>query len=433
MKTERTTTGNCREAGPASNVSSRRPTGEVGLLLGAAIGLPLYGLTIAVAKRLPDYYRELLLERGWVMHAILVPTCIALGILILKAIGLRMQRQAFEDALLPAEPARIGPDDVAQALEHLDGLRRQRAARRAPPSFLLERARRALEHYAARRDVEETAAFHAGEADADANALAGSLGMVKVLIWAIPIVGFIGTVVGIGASVVGFSRSLDGAAQLDAIKGSLGDVTTGLAVAFDTTLVSLVASILVMVPMSVLSKADEQLLSDVDERCTVDVLRRLATRDDHVVATAPAVQPAAPSIVVAEELRTALETAIGGPLASMLAAHGRLLEKMAADREILVGAQAALVDHLATFAAASRSLGPSVERAVVQLEQATALAEKSTTAMRRNEEQLGRELGASRQLLHLLAAGMTEPSHAGPARTNGHAAYEATAAVAAEE
>ena len=46
MKTERTTT--------APHLSSRRPTGDVGLLLGTALGLPLYGLTVVVAERLPD-------------------------------------------------------------------------------------------------------------------------------------------------------------------------------------------------------------------------------------------------------------------------------------------------------------------------------------------------------------------------------------------
>ncbi len=411
MKTERMTT--------TPHLESRRPTGDVGLLLGTALGLPLYALTVAVAGRLPAYYRELLLERGWVMHAIMLPTCIALAILILKAVGLRLQRRAFEATLIPADPARLAPDDVPAALEHLDQLRRARAAQRMAPSFLLERARRALEHYAARRDVEETAAFHAGEADADANALGGSLGMVKVLIWAIPILGFIGTVIGIGAAVVGFSKSLDGASQLDAIKGSLGDVTTGLAVAFDTTLVSLVASIVVMLPMSLVQKADEQLLSDVDDRCNADVLRRLAVQKQTEPATL--VHAAPPSIAFSEELRTAIETAIGAPLASMLTAHGRLLEKMSVDREVLLGGQAALADHLGAFAAAANSLGPAVERAVLQLELATSLADRTTTSMRRNEDQLGRELGASRQLLQILAAGLGAEVGTPPARTHGHA------------
>lgn len=405
-----------------SRLGSRRPTGDVGLALAAALALPLYGACIYVAKRLPAYYREILLERGWVMHAIMIPTCVALVILAMKAVGLHLQRRAFEGELLPAEPARIGPDDVATVLEHVEARRQERAAKRLAPSFLLERARRALEHYAARRDVEETAAFHGAEADADANALASSLGMVKVLIWAIPILGFIGTVIGIGDAVVGFSRSLDGASQLEAIKGSLGDVTTGLAVAFDTTLVSLIASILVMVPMNLVQKADEQLLSDVDDRCVTDVLRRLVTTAS---APAPVVVATGETAITPVRESPSLQASLAEPLREMLAAHTRLLEKMSADREILVGAQASLADHLATFAAASRSLGPSVERAVSQLEQATALAERSTGALRRNEEQLGRELGASRQLLQILAAGMGREagSEERPPPTNGHAVH----------
>jgi hypothetical protein len=58
----------------------------------------------------------------------------------------------------------------------------------------------------------------------------------NVFIWAIPILGFIGTVIGIGQAVGAFSGSLDQAQDISLLKKSLNDVTGGLATAFDTTL-----------------------------------------------------------------------------------------------------------------------------------------------------------------------------------------------------
>ena len=55
---------------------------------------------------------------------------------------------------------------------------------------------------------------------------------------------------------------------------------------------------------------------------------------------------------------------------------------------------------------AAADLGTSVGRAVTQLEVTTAVADQAVIAAERAQDQLSRELGASRQLLSLLAAGL---------------------------
>ena len=67
---------------------------------------------------------------------------------------------------------------------------------------------------------------------------AKSYAVPRVMIWAIPLMGFIGTVVGISKAVAGFSGFLQTAEEIDQIKQAIGGVTTGLAIAFDTTLPS---------------------------------------------------------------------------------------------------------------------------------------------------------------------------------------------------
>ena len=68
----------------------------------------------------------------------------------------------------------------------------------------------------------------------DANNVASSYTLLKVFIWALPILGFIGTVIGISAAVAGLAGSLENASDISAIKGALNDVFAGLGTAFDT-------------------------------------------------------------------------------------------------------------------------------------------------------------------------------------------------------
>ncbi|MFH1268221.1 MAG: hypothetical protein ABIK89_21080 [Planctomycetota bacterium] len=101
-----------------------------------------------------------------------------------------------------------------------------------------------------------------------------------MFIWAIPILGFVGTVIGISASVGAFSGALESAQEISGLKDSLNDVTGGLATAFDTTLIALVMSMLVMFPSSSLQKAEEDLLNWVDEYCNENLLKRLQDGGD---------------------------------------------------------------------------------------------------------------------------------------------------------
>lgn len=394
-----------RQPPPARERHKQRVTSDVRTWVSLGMAIPLYLLLVGGAHAMPEDISRLLLERGWIPHVIMALSCWCIAILVVKTVGLKVQRKAFSLELLPPSVPRITPDSVPQVLQHIEGLRTRHVDLRASRSFLVERAKRLLEHFAARGDVTEMATVNAADADADAGAVASSFSLVKVLVWAIPILGFIGTVVGISVAVGGFSQSLEGAEQLDTIKSSLGEVTSGLAVAFDTTLVALVASILVMLPTSWVQKAEEQLVNDVDDFCVTHILRRLASEQ------APVVEPAAtretPS---ADDLRQLIVDTVASPLAEMIAANTALMRQLAADHAALGNVSGALAQQLSTFADASRELSPQVARAVEQLSRATQLADDSTTMLGRTSDQLCRELGASRKLMQLLAAGMGHPA-----------------------
>ncbi|MEQ9068407.1 MAG: MotA/TolQ/ExbB proton channel family protein, partial [Gimesia chilikensis] len=141
--------------------------------------------------------------------------------------------------------------------------------------FLVNRLLRGLEHFRVLKSSSEVSNRLQSQSEIDATAVDSSYTILKVFIWAIPILGFIGTVIGISAAVGGFSGGMDKAQDISALKESLGSVTGGLSTAFDTTLVALVMSMLVMFPSSSMQKSEEDLLNWVDEYCNENLLKRL--------------------------------------------------------------------------------------------------------------------------------------------------------------
>ncbi|WP_017305580.1 MotA/TolQ/ExbB proton channel family protein [Spirulina subsalsa] len=86
----------------------------------------------------------------------------------------------------------------------------------------------------------------------------------RILVWAIPLLGFIGTVIGISQAVSGFSGFLEQAGEIDQIRTGIGTVTSGLAVAFDTTLLALFLSVVVMIPLVLVERWESRLLLSID-------------------------------------------------------------------------------------------------------------------------------------------------------------------------
>jgi biopolymer transport protein ExbB/TolQ len=91
-----------------------------------------------------------------------------------------------------------------------------------------------------------------------------SYSLAKVLMWAIPILGFIGTVIGMSQAVGSFDAVLGNSDNVDGLKAGLTKVTSGLGTAFDTTYLALVISVLLSFPMIYMERQEEQLLNGVD-------------------------------------------------------------------------------------------------------------------------------------------------------------------------
>lgn len=252
---------------------------DVSLPLSAlvAAGITVLFYAIVVTPLRETYFGELFADRGWVPYAIAWLSAWAFVVLTLKYRRLAREVRALELDLLPDTIAeRITAENAhafAGYVRHLSGT--------VPGRFVLDRVGRAVQHFRTRPRVQEVIDQLGNQAQADANAVDASYTMLRVFIWAIPILGFIGTVIGIGAAVSAFSDSVTAAVDLDVMKQSIGAVTTGLGVAFDTTLLALVMSICIMFPASSLQKAEEDFLARLESYCDERLLRRL---DDGTVA-----------------------------------------------------------------------------------------------------------------------------------------------------
>jgi biopolymer transport protein ExbB/TolQ len=93
-----------------------------------------------------------------------------------------------------------------------------------------------------------------------------SYGLVRTITWAVPILGFLGTVIGITKAI----QNLD-PAQL---QSSFGMVAEGLGVAFGTTALSLGLSLLLVFGTFLVEKFERSILSDVELR-TLELTTRL--------------------------------------------------------------------------------------------------------------------------------------------------------------
>ncbi len=271
---------------------SNGPT-DVAIGTSGGIALVLTGLfyLVVITPLRDSYVGQLFGARGWVPYVVTLFACWASVMLVLKYRAYRHQLTALELDLLPHSfGSKITPANAHVFSSYLQNLDTN-----GPPSYLVRRLRWAIRHFRSRGNAQELASQLSERARADADALDSSYSMLRVFVWAIPILGFIGTVLGIGESVSSFSSAVAGAADLDVMKESIGSVTTGLGVAFDTTLLALVMSILVMFPTSALQKAEEGVLAHSDEYCDEHLLCRI---DD--TPEADSSQPAAPEVYAEE-------------------------------------------------------------------------------------------------------------------------------------
>ena len=242
--------------------------------LGAALGF--YGGVWVVDRFLPwmDFLTTAFLrpQNLWTVIPMVMLFCWSGVFLTLKTWKLRLQKRAMSWAVVPASPDFVLTEETARAvLERIQGLVD------APGQFLLlNRIERGLSNLHHLGQVSEVSSVLRGQAEDDENAIVSSFTLVQGFVWAMPVLGFIGTAQGLAFAIGGFSGVLQGQeATLDTIKQGLLQVTSGLGTAFETTLIALVFALIVQVWMVFRQRAELQFLDLCNDYCQGQVISRL--------------------------------------------------------------------------------------------------------------------------------------------------------------
>ncbi len=180
-----------------------------------------------------------------------------LGIAIL---ALKMFRLSTEKAALGAEE--LGEADLSPTGDALEMAGRLEAHAKSLPrgwrqTVLLRRISDVCRYVKGRRSADGLEEHLKYLADQSYDRAHESFGLVRTINWAVPIIGFLGTVVGITLAIANVTPD-----QLDT---SLNAVTGGLAVAFDTTALSLSLTLVLVFFYFVVERSEQQILSRVED------------------------------------------------------------------------------------------------------------------------------------------------------------------------
>lgn len=222
-------------------------------------------------------FSDIFLQRGWVNYAEVFLFIWGMVILAMKWRKSRHQRNAMLLDVVPTSlGSEINAETVPQFVDHIYKLPMQ-----LRDSLMVNRIRKALELFEKRNDNSEVTTILSAQSDIDSNRISGSYTMLKVFLWAIPILGFIGTVQGLSQAVSSLSA---GSTDPEALKASINNLTSGLGVAFDTTLLGLVLSMIMSFPMAAMQKNEEETLTLIDAFCAEKLLPRLNDSQEQIGA-----------------------------------------------------------------------------------------------------------------------------------------------------
>ncbi len=197
---------------------------------------------------------------------VVVMFCMAVAALGSKFLASLRERAALRASLLPEWDNQ--PVPVAEADKLLADLDKQ--PRRYRNTYLGRRLAAVLEFVHNRRSAAELDDQMRGLADADAMSLEGSYALTRFITWAVPILGFLGTVLGITGAISGVTP--------EKLEHELNAVTDGLALAFDATALALGLTMVMMF----LSFLTERLEQGILERVDATAERLLAHRFERV-------------------------------------------------------------------------------------------------------------------------------------------------------
>ena len=215
------------------------------LLWGGALAFAFFTLIHAGVVTDPFVIRYL--AGHWIEYAEVTLFCVGLAALAIRGIDVVGQHWRLNPSILGPIPA--GGEDPAVATDLAADLP-------AGADYLPRRLRDAVDLVVRTGSADKLEDHLKYLADVDSIRASQGYGLVRFIVWAIPIMGFLGTVIGITVAISSLSPT-----QLENISG----VVAGLGTAFDTTATALALSMMLMFLQFMLDRYEQQLLASVDD------------------------------------------------------------------------------------------------------------------------------------------------------------------------
>jgi biopolymer transport protein ExbB/TolQ len=179
--------------------------------------------------------------------------------------NLQEQKLLEEELLSIPEGTSVLPEDARQYSRSIEALPPQQQGFLLPRTLLS-----ALQRFATTGSIPAVSDTVREQCDVESDRLDSEMSMVRYIAWAIPSIGFIGTVRGIGDAL---------GQAYKAVEGDISGVTVSLGVAFNSTFVALVLSIIIMFCLHQLQLSQERLVLNCQRYADSKLLRFLVAND----------------------------------------------------------------------------------------------------------------------------------------------------------
>ena len=215
--------------------------------------------------------KDMFTDRGFTPFPILMFSLWGLTIVFLKNRKLKFQRRVLDLAAVPQGPEFvINPETAKSVIERLETL-----VDDYRHFILFNRIHAAISNLKNLGQVSDVTNILRSQSNMDEDQIASSYALVNGFIWAIPVFGFLGTVLGLGQAMGGFGGTLKGGADMTQIRESLQTVTQGLSVAFDATLLGLVGTLALQLYATNTRRKEMDFLDECNDYCQTNVVAKL--------------------------------------------------------------------------------------------------------------------------------------------------------------
>jgi biopolymer transport protein ExbB/TolQ len=217
-----------------------------------------------------EYIHALFIQRGPIPYILSYGFFMGLAFLIIRLPWIFREKPQIVKIWHDCEKVQVLDDAALKELwEHVRPLEQKGMLIASRIKKVLERTRTAVDGAEMDSGLHQISEFEREQVN-------GSHTTVRYLVWLIPTLGFIGTVLGISQAVYGFSSVIGESSEFSQVSKNLVEICRDLGVAFETTLLALVFSAILAAVMAAIDQAESNLFSRLDDLCASVLRPRLS-------------------------------------------------------------------------------------------------------------------------------------------------------------